>query len=187
MNKYLKFVLLFLVCIVFMLGVYFAYNALKDNEDILNELQGQQQEIQPAMYEKATDFEIFDINKKSVKLSNYIGRPIVINAWTSWCNPCRTELPDFQKAYEAYSGDVEFLMINLPDGISETYEGTLQFIEDNNYTFPVYFDLLGKATTEYEIYSIPRTLFINESGEIVKDYTGMINDIILENEIQNIL
>ncbi len=187
MNKYLKFVLLLVICIVFMILVYFTYNTLKDNEDIQNELLVPQETTQTTKYKKATDFEIFDIEKNSVKLSNYIGKPNVINAWTSWCNPCRTELPDFQKAYEKYSGDVEFLMINLTDGISETYEGTLQFLKDNNYTFPVYFDLLGKATTTYEIYSIPRTLFINESGEIVKEYTGMINDIILENEIQNIL
>ncbi len=187
MNKYLKFTLWLIACIAFMIVVFFTYKTLTADPIIQDELQNQQEEISSTTFEQATDFEIFDSNKKSVKLSDFLGKPIVINAWTTWCNPCRTELPDFQNAYENYSGDVEFLMINLTDGISETYEGALQFVEDNNYTFPIYFDLLGKATRAYEIYSIPRTIFINESGEIIKEYTGMINEIVLENEIQKIL
>ncbi|MBR3888057.1 MAG: TlpA family protein disulfide reductase [Clostridia bacterium] len=184
MNKYVKFILWLLVCIIFMVSVFFLYDYLKDSDEIQNELQNI---ASSSGNQEAIDFEVLDSNQERVKLSNYFGKPIVINAWASWCTPCCAELPHFQKAYEKYSGDVEFLMINLTDGISETPEGTLQFVQDNNYSFPIYFDLLGQATKAYGIYSIPRTLFINESGEVVKDFTGMINEPILEDNILNIL
>jgi thiol-disulfide isomerase/thioredoxin len=184
MNKYVKFTLWVLVCIAFMVVVFFTYQHLKNSSEIQNELQDI---TSSSGKQEALDFEVLDINQERIRLSDYFGKPIVINAWASWCTPCCEELPHFQKAYEKYSGDVEFLMINLTDGISETYEGTLQFLNDNNYSFPIYFDMFGQATKAYGIYSIPRTLFINKSGEIIKDFTGMINEPILENNISNIL
>ena len=187
MNKYVKFTLWILVCIAFMVVAFFTYDYLKDSDKLQNELQVQQDITPTSGNQEALNFEVLDSNQERVKLSDYFGKPIVINAWASWCTTCCEELPYFQKAYEKYSGDVEFLMINLTDGISETTEGTLQFMKDNNYSFPIYFDLLGQATKAYEIYSIPRTLFINASGEVVKDFTGMINEPILEDNIANIL
>lgn len=184
MNKYVKFILLVLVCIAIMVAAVFTYEHFKNSEDLQNELQ-----VPPISSgdQKAIDFEVLDINQERVKLSDYFGKPIIINAWASWCTPCCEELPYFQNFYEKYSGDVEFLMINLTDGISETYEDITKFANDNNYSFPIYFDMFGQATKAYEIYSIPRTLFINASGEVVKDFTGMINEPILEDNIANIL
>lgn len=184
MNKYVKFTLLILVCIAIMIAAFFTYEHLKNSEDLQNELQ-----VQPISSgnQEAVDFEILNINQERVNLSDYFGKPIIINAWASWCTPCCEELPYFQNSYEKHSGDVEFLMINLTDGISETYEDTIKFVNDNNYSFPIYFDIYGQATKAYGIYSIPRTLFINESGELVKDFTGMINETILEENISNIL
>lgn len=189
MNKYLKLILLILLLALILVGAFFSYNYLTENENIQEELQNQneQQNTLSQTIITATDFEVLNIEKEIVKLSDKFGKPIVVNAWASWCGPCCAELPDFQNAYNQYSGDVEFIMINMTDGYSETYERTLQFMKENNYTFPVYFDMLGQATNAYQIYSIPRTLFINSSGEIKKDYTGMISETILDAEIKNIL
>ncbi len=190
MNKYIKLLILFLVCSLFMIIAYYSYEYLINNTNLKNDIQIEiqnQQNTTSSEAQKAIDFQFLNTNKETISFSDFLGKPIVINAWASWCGPCSAELPDFQKAYEKYSGDVEFLMINLTDGYTETYESTLQFIEDNNYTFPVYLDTLGQLSYSYQIYSIPRTLFINENGEIKADYTGMINETILENNISNIL
>ena len=187
MNKYIKFTLWLLTCVAFMIVAFCTYNYLKDSDKLQNELQIQQNLQSAPNTQKAIDFQVLNANQEVVNLSDFYGKPIVINAWASWCGPCCAELPHFQNAYQKYSGDIEFLMINMTDGIAETSEGTLQFMQDNNYSFPIYFDSLGQATNAYEIYSIPRTLFINEDGEIINDITGMLNESILENNLSNLL
>ena len=60
----------------------------------------------------APDFTVYDASGNPVKLSDYFGKPIVLNFWASWCGPCQMEMPDFQEKYEALDGQVQFLMIN---------------------------------------------------------------------------
>ena len=74
----------------------------------------------------------------------------------------------FEDAYKNYKEQVEFLMINLTDGYSETIETVENFIKEKNYKFPVYFDTEYNASKAYNIYSIPQTLFIDEEGNILE-------------------
>lgn len=133
---------------------------------------------------KAKDFEVLNAENKEIKLSDYFGKPIVINFWATWCVPCKVELTEFNEAYKKYNKDVEFLMLNLTDGYNDTVESVKEFIHQNNYEFPVYFDTKNSAGTAYRIYSIPQTIFINKSGEIVKTFKGIINRQNLEQYIE---
>lgn len=124
---------------------------------------------------KANDFTVLNNAGEKVSLSDFFGKPIVVNFWATWCTPCKMELPEFEEAHKDYGKEIEFLMVNLTDEYNEPIESVKTFTKENNYTFPVYFDTEYSATNTYRIYSIPRTLFINKDGEIVKSYTGMIN------------
>ena len=125
---------------------------------------------------KAIDFTMLDALGKEVKLSDYFGKPIVVNFWASWCPPCKAELPDFQKVYDEMKDNVNFLMIDLPDGQKETIEKAEQFIADEKYTFPVFYDNSQEAAYIYQIYSIPTTLFIDKDGYIVAGHEGQISE-----------
>mgnify|MGYP002512586036 CR=1 FL=1 len=59
----------------------------------------------------AKDFTVYDIDGNPVKLSDFRGRPIVLNFWASDCYYCVQEMPDFQNAYEKYGDEVVFLMV----------------------------------------------------------------------------
>lgn len=137
---------------------------------------------------KAKDFVVYDENLNKVKLSDYIGRPVVVNFWASWCPPCKAEMPLFNELSNKYKEEeLTVLMVDLPDGERETMDKAKQFIKDNNYNMKILFDNDGNAATNYTISSIPRTLFIDKNGYIVEDHLGQITKNELENEINLLL
>lgn len=133
---------------------------------------------------KANDFTVINNEGESVSLSDFFGKPIIVNFWASWCGPCKMELPEFEKAYKTYGEEIEFLMVNLTDEYGETVESVKKFTKDNNYNFPLYFDTEYSASNAYGLYSIPRTLFINKDGNIVKSFTGVIEKETLDRYIK---
>ncbi len=112
----------------------------------------------------APDFTVYDLNGNPVKLSDYRGKPVVLNFWSSRCGPCQMEMPDFQKAYEELGEEIHFLMVNVTDGSWDTVDSASAFIEENNYTFPVFYDTDISAASAYGVSSLPTTYFIDAEG-----------------------
>ena len=123
----------------------------------------------------AIDFTVYDADGNAVKLSDFYGKPIVLNFWASWCGPCRSEMPDFQKACTDLEGKVQFLMINMTDGSRETLDTAKAFLSDSGYTFPVFFDTDVDAAVKYSVYALPTTFFIDKDGYAVAYAPGAID------------
>lgn len=158
-------------------------NLIKTSGDMLldDDVSGESIELEyPAI-----DFEVINESGEKVKLSSYFGKPIVVNFWATWCGPCRAEIPEFIEAYQKYGEDVEFLMVNLTDGQTDTVENVKEFVTQNKYEFPLYFDTEYSAANAYQVYSIPQTLFVDAKGNIQNLYIGMIDEQVLETEISN--
>ena len=92
----------------------------------------------------APDFTVYDANGNPVKLSDFIGKPVVLNFWASWCPPCKSEMPDFQEVYQELGGQVQFLMVNTT--VSDTMADAKAFIQSMGYTFPVFYDTQDLAS-----------------------------------------
>ena len=133
------------------------------------------------------NFTVYDKDKQPVMLSSFIGKPIILNFWASWCGPCQSEMPDFEEIYSKYKGQIEFLMINLTDGDRETLDTASDYIKKQQFHFPVYYDLDMTASSTYFVSSIPQTFFINADGQIVSYAKGAMTKSAMEDQIKRIL
>ena len=129
----------------------------------------------------APDFTVLDWEGNERKLSEFVGKPIVLNFWASWCGPCKNEMPDFEEAFKQYGEEIHFLMVNCTAG--DSMEDAKALIEDRGYTFPVYFDTTNEASYVYGASSIPMTFFIDAAGDLITYGRGALSAELLEKGI----
>lgn len=171
-----------LVFVILLVGASVLYNSLSDKVET-DPLATQEQNSETVSEgESATeannpapDFAVVDIDGMQHKLSDFFGKPVILNFWASWCGPCKSEMPDFDEAYGEYKDKINFLMVNLTDGSRETVDVASSFIKEQGYSFPVYYDTMMEAMMTYSVYSVPATYFIDEKGNIIANAQGAID------------
>jgi len=181
MNKKLKLVIIIGLVILLFGVAYFAYDQLKaqvNNEGLVDK----------NISQLAPDFTLKNLTGEDVSLSDYAGKPVVLNFWASWCPPCKEEMPNFNELSNQYgkTGDVIFLMVNITDGGRETIETATAYLSDNKYDMNVIFDIEGKASTLYNVSSIPSTFFIDSQGYINNSTIGSLTMNQLEMEVKKL-
>ena len=131
---------------------------------------------------QAVDFTVKDVDGNDVKLSDYFGKPIVLNFWAYWCGPCQSEMPEFNQKYEELGGEVVFLMVHAdPD----TTQGK-SLVAENGYSFPVVYDEAYEAAVAYGISAYPTTFFIDTEGNLQAYYVGAMDAELLQMGIDTI-
>ena len=135
----------------------------------------------------APDFTDYDREGNTVRLSDFRGKPVVLNFWASWCGPCKKEMPDFEEIYKEYGEDIHFVMVNLTDGAQETMKTATTFLDGSGYTFPVYYDKDTDAAYTYQVYGIPVTYFINAEGHLIAQGSSALDAETIKRGIEMIL
>lgn len=179
MNKTVKWVIVTLACVLIFVAVYFLYGLLKDRYNPnqftdANQNQTQESSGGSVTVQHAPDFTVLDANGKEVKLSDYFGKPIVLNFWATWCYYCKMEMPDFNDAYHN-NPDVQFLMVNVTDGYQETMSSAKEYVEGEGYEFPVFYDTMLEAASTYGATGLPMSVFIGADGNVVAVASGMLS------------
>jgi len=116
----------------------------------------------------APDFQLQSLEGKSVKLSDFRGKNIVLNFWASWCPPCREEMPEFQRIYTENSDSLVVIGVNL----QESRESAEAFIKKLGITFPILLDPNAQVKDRYNVFTQPVTYFIDANGKIVDKKFG---------------
>lgn len=131
----------------------------------------------------APDFLLTTLEGEEARLSEFRGQPVIINFWATWCPPCRAEMPDLQKLYEAE--DVEILAVNLTES-EQSEEGVQDFIDELGLTFPVPMDQNSIVSEMYEVQAYPTSYIVDSDGKIQFTARGAINYDIMQRELSNI-
>lgn len=132
----------------------------------------------------APDFELTDLDGKRVRLSDFRGKPVVLNFWATWCPPCRQELPIFQDLHQR-RGDA-FVLLAVSEG--ESQQDVLAFVHEYGYTFRVLLDPQLSVGRAYDARGIPKTFVIDPDGVIVYIRQGTVKtgelDLVLREYLQ---
>lgn len=177
-----------IICIVLFAALLGVVGMLYNNLSAENEVNNMSvQSTQTPQTSKAPDFTVIDDAGNSVSLSDFAGKPVVLNFWASWCTPCKNEMPHFDEMFKKYGDSVQFMVVNLTDGGRETVEKARAYVEEQGYSFPLFYDTNIDAARKYNTTSIPVTYFIDADGNATARANGSITAATLEKGIEMIL
>jgi peroxiredoxin len=124
----------------------------------------------PQVGDRAPDFTATTLDGKTVSLSDFAGRPVVLNFWASWCNPCREEFPVFRAALRRHGDDYVMLGVDNRDIESDASD----FARKQHADWPIAFDASNAIYKAYGTTGLPQTLFIKPDGTVAARYYAAI-------------
>jgi peroxiredoxin len=126
--------------------------------------------------EKAPDLSLKDVNGKTVRLSDFRGKVVLLNFWATWCAPCRTEIPDLVKKQREYqSRGLQIIGVTYPP---EDGSEVRRFMQETKMNYPV---VIGTKETKHAFTTsetLPLTVIIDRDGKV----RGMIEGIMYRDE-----
>jgi peroxiredoxin len=111
----------------------------------------------------APDFTLPDTHGKLHRLSEYRGRPVIVNFWATWCPPCREEIPSMNRAWRELSTEgVVMLAVN----VGEDADTVFVFTADYPAEFPLLLDVSGEVTGQWPVNGLPTSYVIAPDGTL---------------------
>lgn len=171
------FWLVLISLVIFLGGLWIAYSS-----SLLNSLvsEGENVTLEPApvVGHPAPDFALPTLAGETVRLSDFKGKPVLVNFWATWCGPCRSEFPDFQKA--SIDNADKLVIIGINNTTTDQKELVPAFLEEFGVTFPIVLDETGDTAKAYNILGLPTSIFIDRNGNVNEIFTGPINKAYIE-------
>ena len=120
--------------------------------------------VLPKHEKPAPNFKLLTPNGKSISLSDFKGKTVLLNFWATWCTPCKKELPSMQRLYEDLKLDgFEIVAISID---RDKKERVHKYMEEYNLTFPVLLDPSQKVRKDYFILGLPTSYLIGKDGKL---------------------
>lgn len=135
--------------------------------------------------QKAPNFALKDLNGQEVTLTQFLGQPVMLNFWASWCAPCRLEMPLMEATYQKHKDEgLAILAINS----GESPEAAQAFVTENKLTFPILMDEnLEVSNLIYRLRGLPVSIFIDREGNLVARHVGTLNERLMAEYVGKIM
>jgi len=118
----------------------------------------------------APDFSAPDLKGQAVSLASLRGKVVVVNVWTTWCPPCREEMPSMERLAAHFRGrDFQLLAVSQDEGDKEKVEA---FARDLKLSFPVLLDPQRQVGERYGVWGYPETFIIDRNGYLAERVIG---------------
>jgi thiol-disulfide isomerase/thioredoxin len=131
------------------------------------------------------DFTLKDLDGKSVPLSSYKGKVVLLNFWATWCGPCKAEIPGFVELQEKYKDDLVIVGFSVDDPADKARA----FAAEYKINYPI---LLGEGREDVQdaygpIWGIPASILISRDGKVCRKHLGIAPKAVFEKEIVALL
>lgn len=134
---------------------------------------------------KAPDFTLSGIDGKKINLSDYKGKVVILDFWATWCGPCRRGVPDLVSIQKNYKDKVVVIGISLDD--ERTKKDIVPFMNQYGVNYPVVYGTSEVVMNYGNIRAIPTSFIIDQNGNIVDKYVGLVSKEIYLGRIQSLL
>jgi len=176
-------VVLIVVAMVVSLMLVFGFNLARKSESpgaaAASKMQGQM----------AHDFTLTSLEGKTVHLTDYRGKAVMLNFWATWCDPCKIEMPWFVEIQKQYASQgLQVVGVAMDDADTQDIA---KFAKDMNIDYPI---LVGKESVRDELAGnyggvtfLPETFFINRDGKVTGKVFGLKSRSDIEDEVKKVL
>ena len=123
--------------------------------------------------DRAPEFSVRSLDGKTVSLSSYRGKAVMVHFWATWCPPCVEELPTLERLYRANFGkDLEILAVSVDEGGADAVG---QFMQKNRFSLPVLLNPDKSVASAYGTFKFPETYLIDRDGIIRRKIIGAVD------------
>ena len=138
----------------------------------------------PLVGKAAPSFALREVGTgKTVDITQFRGKPMVINFWATWCGPCWEEHPVLVANARMLQSDVQFLGVVFQD----KEDKILSFLNQRGSGYPTVVDEAGKTAIAYGVGGVPETFFLDANGVIVAKHNGPMSADILQENLQKVM
>lgn len=175
--------LLILVLLIFTVAMYGSNNSTLKLESTNNNLFATAKS--DMISDAAPNFTLYTLDGDEVKLSDYLGKVVILDFWATWCPPCRKGIPDLISIQNEYKDDLVVIGISLDQ--PATQDQLLPFIESYGINYPIVLGDLEVSAAYGNIQAIPTSFVIDKEGNIFNKHIGLVSKSTLVEEINLLL
>jgi thiol-disulfide isomerase/thioredoxin len=133
----------------------------------------------PRVGSQLANFRLLDLQGSQVSLADYSGQTILINAWATWCPPCRDEMPMLVDYAKRHPNDLTILAIDAGEARAEVSA----FVQQYGMTFPVLLDPDSRYLDSILVNNLPTTILVGPDGMVRAFHVGGMDEAIFTSEI----
>jgi thiol-disulfide isomerase/thioredoxin len=142
---------------------------------------GARSDPNPVVGVQVEDFILPDLQERTIQLSQYRGKVVVLNFWATWCTPCKDEMPLLQKYADALKSKIVVIGINSQEAVVDVKA----FVDANALSFPIALDGNGEILRKFLVHNYPTTFFIDPNGILRDQHIGTLSDELMNGYLRN--